>query len=642
MRSHGSATGKVKLLRRVRPLLVSAILLLLAPLARAQSLTATSVPNVAYPNRTVVLSVPPRITATQGTVHVTENGRPVHELSVTSLKQARLGDLGVVLVIDTDPSMQGAPLNQALAAARTLAAQRSGAEEIGVVFGDGVTLPLTSDPRAINAVLARPPTGHAYRNLITMTQEAVDQLNAAAIQDRAIIYVTDDIDREPGWTSQGIGAYARAAHVRIFTVGVRDAISTNPLPTDLPADSMRQLAAAAGGTYSAAVPAQERQAFLDIEAGLTSQYIVRYRSVQPSARRIIMTIRVDGVPGAYSTTYLSPAPLAAPHQPATVHHQSFWASSTAVVVVAITCGLLLGGAIALLAYHFARAGRLRMRMEPFLPSPPQIVVERPADGPPRVGLWHRLLERRRWWPSFVEQVSISAYKKSPEQLAAFASGGSFIAVVLVYLITGSGLIAILGLLVGPLVVRGLVRRSVRQQRQRFAEELPGQLHELASAMRTGRSMVEGVEIVAEATDEPMRREIRQVLADERIGMHLDEALVPVATRMDSAEIEQVAAIAALHRRTGAHITEVLDRIADTARQRVELRRELNGLTAQARLSRNILTALPIFVIIAIDLVGHQYEKPLFHTTAGILVLCLAAVMVGFGRWIMKQIVHVEE
>ena len=140
----------------------------------------------------------------------------------------------------------------------------------------------------------------------------------------------------------------------------------------------------------------------------------------------------------------------------------------------------------------------------------------------------------------------------------------------------------------------------------------------------------------------MRRELRQVVADERAGLHIEEALLPVATRMESSEIEQVSVIAALHRRTGATITEVLDRIADTARQRVAIRRELRTMTAQARLSRNILIALPAVVVIAIDILGHRYEGPLFHSAVGFAVMGVAAIMVTIGARIMKSMVNVEE
>jgi tight adherence protein B len=436
-----------------------------------------------------------------------------------------------------------------------------------------------------------------------------------------------------------LGAYAAAAHVRIFTIGVRDAIWSKPLRQDLPSSSMGQLAAAAGGTFSQAVPNQERKDFLQIESALTSEYVLRYRSAQRYGLRVGVAVRIDGVPGMANLSYLAPP---APRILPAIRHKSFWTSSLAVAVVAVSVALLIGLAVAVLLTSYSHAGLVRSRVSEFVPEYPIS----PADGlipeisrPRGLGM---LLEGRKWWPAFVEQVSISGFTRSPQQLVRLAVAGSLISAVLLDLITGSLLLAIVGLAIGPLVLRVVVRRKVQQERLHFAEQLPGQLHEVASAMRTGRSLIEGFEVVAESADEPMRRELRRALSDERAGLHLDEALLPVAERMDSAEIEQVAVIGALHRRTGSNITEVLDRIADTARQRVEIRRELQGMTAQARMSRNILTALPVFVTLAIDLIGHKYERPLFHTLPGVLVLIVGAMMVALGSRVMKAIVNIEE
>jgi tight adherence protein B len=622
---------------------IAAVLLFAGPLALAQTLEVTPASGVAFPNRTLVLSVPRTASVTSAHVHVTENGRQVSGLTTTSLHQANLGDLGVVLVIDSDPTMAGAPLTQAMVAARSLAAQRTGNQELGAVFGDGSTLPLTADPQAIRAFLAHPPHIVHQTHLLGATQQAIDELRAANVVAGAVIYVSDDMDRAPGLSPQSLARLATSAHIRIFTVAVSDPATARPGPNDLPPNSMAILAQEAGGSFSQAVPAQLRRAFTQIEAGLTSQYIVHYRSSQQSGQRIRVTMHVDGVPGTYRTTYRSPSLPVLPPGTRPAPRGSFWASSVAVVVVAIVCGLLVGVAVAVLVAKFSRSGQLRARVQAFAAPSAELVVDRPVtESKRRLGVWERLLERRRWWPAFIEQVSISSITRSPQELVRFAVAGSLLAAVALELMTGSILLALAGLFVGPLVVRAVVTRNVRQTRMHFAEQLSGQLHEIASALRVGRSIVEAFEIVEESADEPMRRELRRALADERAGLHLDQVLPPIATRMDSPEVEQVAVIAALHRRTGANITEVLDRIADTARQRVEIRRELNTMTAQARMSRAILTALPVFVVVAIDIISHRYERPLFHTTAGILVLVAAGLMVTLGARIMKSMTHIED
>lgn len=642
-----SGGGRLVLTWRLASLGVALILALvgIAATAQARTLTGTLAPGVGFPNRTVLLSVPQTVPVNGGSVHVTENGRRVGVSRVSQLAQGQSGELGVVLVIDSDPSMAGAPLAEAMAAARTLAGERTGSQEIGAVFGDGTSLPLTSDQATIHSFLSHAPRIVNRTNLLGATGTAIAELKAAAVLSGAVIYVSDDIDKAPGLTPERLAATAAAAHVRIFSVAISDFATTHPGAADLPLRAMRTLAHDAGGSFNEASPAHLRSVFVQIEAGLTSQYVVSYRSAQRYGRPVRLVASVDGVAGRFSTTYDAPPPPAIPAAP-TSHrshgHATFWATSLAVAVVAIVAAALMGVAIALVLSHYARSGELRSRVRAFVPESAALPALVRTGSPDPAVRWERVLEQRRWWPAFVARVDISSLQRDPTQLIYWAIAGSLVAAILLDVISGTPLVGVLGLAVGPLVLRAIINRSIRRQRLAFMEQLPGQLHEVASAMRTGRSLVEALGVVVTNADEPMRRELERALADERAGLHIEDALRPIGERMESSEIEQVTVVASLHRRTGANITEVLDRVADTARQRVEIRRELLALTAQARLSRNVLTALPVVVVIAIALIGKGYEHPLFHTRVGILVLIAAGLMVAVGGRVMKTIVDIEE
>ena len=66
----------------------------------------------------------------------------------------------------------------------------------------------------------------------------------------------------------------------------------------------------------------------------------------------------------------------------------------------------------------------------------------------------------------------------------------------------------------------------------------------------------------------------------------------------------------LQREAGGNTAEVLDRVAEVIRGRMELRRLVEVLTAQARISRWILTVLPIFVLVALVFTGGDYLEPM--------------------------------
>jgi tight adherence protein B len=111
--------------------------------------------------------------------------------------------------------------------------------------------------------------------------------------------------------------------------------------------------------------------------------------------------------------------------------------------------------------------------------------------------------------------------------------------------------------------------------------------------------------------------------------------------MASESIDQVAVVAAMHRHTGSSVAEAIDRVAEGARERADLQRELRTLTAQGRLARWMLTFLPPVILLAMTIISPAYIRPLLHTTGGVVSVAIATVMVIFGSLVMKRIVDIE-
>jgi tight adherence protein B len=209
------------------------------------------------------------------------------------------------------------------------------------------------------------------------------------------------------------------------------------------------------------------------------------------------------------------------------------------------------------------------------------------------------------------------------------------------LASGVPVVGFLILPVGPIALGSLVRYRREKQQRLFSQQLAQHLEELASAMRAGHGLVAGLRAMVEAALEPSRSEWARVVNDEQLGKPLDEAMHTLALRMDCYEVDQVALIASLHQRTGGNIAEVLDRVAEGVRERAELRRELQALTAQARLSRWVVTGLPFVLVGVIELVDPPYLRPLFKTTGGHVVLALAAMLLGIGALVMRKLTEIK-
>jgi tight adherence protein B len=160
-------------------------------------------------------------------------------------------------------------------------------------------------------------------------------------------------------------------------------------------------------------------------------------------------------------------------------------------------------------------------------------------------------------------------------------------------------------------------------------------------LRAGHSFIGALSVVAADAVEPSKREFTRIVADEQLGVPLEDSLREVARRMDNSDLEQVALVAELQRRSGGNMAEVLDRVVETVRGRFDLRRMVRTLTAQGRLARWILTILPIFLAGIISLLDPSYMRPLFASGGGQAALAVAGFMVIMGSLAIKRIVEIK-
>ena len=306
-------------------------------------------------------------------------------------------------------------------------------------------------------------------------------------------------------------------------------------------------------------------------------------------------------------------------------------------LVAGLVGLLVAVAVALLLYRPSNRA-VRLRVGSFIPSTMDSDADPLVPAPtPRRGL----LERQKFWAPFVLSVEIAHSPRTPIYLVKRAAAIAVVLAVVAVVMAGSPFIAFVPLLGWPFALKKAMNRAAEKQREKFRETLPGYLQDLASAMRVGRSFIGAMTVVVDSAEEPTKSELGRVITDEAFGRPVDEALDAVAERLEAPDLGQIALIAALNRRSGSNVAEALDRVAEGARDRADLKREVRALTAQAKMSSMVLTALPGVLLVGLMLISPLYAHPLFHTTIGVLLLGVGAVMCFAGWKAMGKITNVN-
>jgi len=321
----------------------------------------------------------------------------------------------------------------------------------------------------------------------------------------------------------------------------------------------------------------------------------------------------------------------------------FFTSSVTMSAVGVLVAALIGlGAYLLMSGP--KKGTVRRRMAEFVSVPTAIrnsrrptaqITEKMLEGT------NSMLRGSGWWQRFKWENEIAKVTMPPEQIMVLTGVGAFLALLLIKFVSGSTLLGVIFALAIPFGVRFALKRQLARQRKLFSEQLPDNLQVLASALRAGHSFIGALSVVVNDAPEPARSEFQRVVADEQLGVPIDDALRVVVDRMQSRELEQVALVGALQRETGGNTAEVLDQVTDTIRERFELQRTVQTLTAQGRMSRWVLTALPIFLLLAITLINPGYMSIMYESTMGKAALVLSGISVICGSLVIKRIVNIK-
>lgn len=259
-----------------------------------------------------------------------------------------------------------------------------------------------------------------------------------------------------------------------------------------------------------------------------------------------------------------------------------------------------------------------------------------------VGLTEEFAERQ----GFLAKVEATLERADLPLRAAeamfFYAASAILLVALSFALTGGNL---MGTLIVTVVIAmvpvAIVRFLARRRQKKFEELLPDTLQLLAGTLRAGYSLMQGVEAVSREVSEPMGKELRRVVTEARLGRELEESLEASATRMDSADFGWAVMAIRIQREVGGNLAELLVTVADTMTQRERLRRDVNALTAEGKVSAMVLGFLPIGLGFFLYLGNPDYIGTLFEETVGQFMIAGAVVLALIGFVWMKKVIEVD-
>jgi len=193
--------------------------------------------------------------------------------------------------------------------------------------------------------------------------------------------------------------------------------------------------------------------------------------------------------------------------------------------------------------------------------------------------------------------------------------------------------AVIGYVAPALYLRNRRGRRLRK----FDAELPRAMELMGNSMKAGQSVSQSLSAVVENAGPPVSEEFGFARREVELGASVDSALTNMVKRMGSTDLRLVVMVITIQHSIGGDLPAILTTLADTMRQRAEMREEILSATAQSRASSIIITLLPVAAAVFLYFLTPEYFRPMFTNPLGWVMIGICAVMLMIGNAIIRRI-----
>jgi len=183
-------------------------------------------------------------------------------------------------------------------------------------------------------------------------------------------------------------------------------------------------------------------------------------------------------------------------------------------------------------------------------------------------------------------------------------------------------------------------RQIKRRRE-FANQLVDVLTQIVGSLRAGYSISQSLDTVATQIAPPAGDEFRRVVRELQLGQSLMAALMSLSERIKSDDLTMVITAISINQQVGGNLAAILETVAETIRERIRIKREIQVLTAQQTISGYILTFLPIGLGALLLIINPNYEMRLFTPGPTLCIPIGAGLGILVGFFAMRRIIDIE-
>jgi tight adherence protein B len=176
--------------------------------------------------------------------------------------------------------------------------------------------------------------------------------------------------------------------------------------------------------------------------------------------------------------------------------------------------------------------------------------------------------------------------------------------------------------------------------KQLQEQLPDALALMAASVEGGQTFQRAIDMYRRDARPPLSTELDRVMAEVAVGSDLVLALENMAERCGVEDLKWAVEAVRIQQSTGGRLAPILHTLAKFMRTRQEVRREVQTLSAEGRMSGYVLFAIPLFIVAALEMKDPGYLHPMLHGI-GLIVLIGTAGLMAVGFMIVRKMVNIK-
>jgi len=203
--------------------------------------------------------------------------------------------------------------------------------------------------------------------------------------------------------------------------------------------------------------------------------------------------------------------------------------------------------------------------------------------------------------------------------------------------------AAIGGVAGSILPGQYVKSQKKKRLQKFNDQLADMLNLMVNGLRAGYSTNQAMEAISKELPAPLSDEFKRVVQEMQIGIPMETALENLLRRIPSEDLDFVVTAINVQREVGGNLSEILDNISFTIRERVRIKGEVRVLTSQVRASGSVLSLIPFGLTCVLWFLNPEY---LMSITQGgpictAVIICVILGLIGSSYMIMMKIADIE-